>query len=400
MSAWSLLLCIAVLPSVEVTTLKGEHHVGALERLDADVVIKTPAGAMTISAAELLTLRFPSSVKSLAAAEATIEVRLTDGTRFRSSNFVSTGLETSSLHPQLGLLKLPLAAVQSVRFSAADSKVDVAWNQLVDRTAKKDQIAIRKGDLLDHLDGVIGSLDDANVKFQLDGEEIPVKRDRVFGLIYLRPENLSNRAVAAVDLSSGDRLAATTIAFDGKSWSVRLASGNEITVPTLLVQGIDFSLGKIAYLSNMEPRDVKYTPYLDFMFEYRRDRMVHGTPLSVGNQTYAKGLGIHSRTLLKYRIGGDYRRFQTVMGIDDSLRNGGDVDVVIKGDGRVLFQGPVSIHERSEPGTDTLIEPRLMPPIKLDLDVTGIVELELFVDFGEGAEVGDCLDLADAKLVK
>jgi hypothetical protein len=41
-----------------------------------------------------------------------------------------------------------------------------------------------------------------------------------------------------------------------------------------------------------------------------------------------------------------------------------------------------------------------MPPIKLDLDVTGIVELELFVDFGEGAEVGDCLDLADAKLVK
>ena len=113
MSAWSLLLCIAVLPSVEVTTLKGEHHVGALERLDADVVIKTPAGAMTISAAELLTLRFPSSVKSLAAAEATIEVRLTDGTRFRSSNFVSTGLETSSLHPQLGLLKLPLAAVQS-----------------------------------------------------------------------------------------------------------------------------------------------------------------------------------------------------------------------------------------------------------------------------------------------
>ena len=41
-----------------------------------------------------------------------------------------------------------------------------------------------------------------------------------------------------------------------------------------------------------------------------------------------------------------------------------------------------------------------MQPVKLDLDVTGVVELEIFVDFGEQNEVGDCLDLADAKVVK
>ena len=402
MSAWSLLvLFLAATPPIEVSTLKGEQHVGSLERLSSEeAVLKTPTGTTTIAGAELLSIRVPSGATAPAAAENSVEIRLTDGTRLRVSSFVSSGTEAVIEHPQLGPLKLPMTVVQSVRFAPPDAKVDAVWNQLLDKTPKKDQVAVRKADVLDHLDGVIGSLDETTVKFQLDGDEIPVKRERVFGLIYARRENLSSKAVAAVDLSSGDRLVAKAVSFDGATWKVKLVSGAEVSVPMPLVQTVDFSLGKIAYLSNLEPRDVKYTPYLDFVWEYRRDRMTHGGPISVGNKTYAKGLGIHSRTLLKYRIGGDYRRFQTIMGIDDSLRVGGDVDVVIKGDGRTLFKGPVSIKERPEPGAATTTEARLMPPITLDLDVTGVVELEILVDFGEQIDIGDCLDLADAKVVK
>ena len=396
-----LLLLFSVTPPIEVSTLKGEQHVGSLERLSSDeAVLKTPTGELTIPAAELLAIRVPAGTTAPAATEAAMEIRLTDGSRLRASSFASTGTVAVIEHPQLGSLKLPMTVVQSVRFAAPDAKVDNAWNQLLDKSAKKDQVAVRKGDVLDHLDGVIGSLDEATVKFQLDGDEIPVKRERVFGLIYSRRENVSSKAVVAVDLASGDRLAGKGVSFDGAAWKVKLVSGAEVSVPMPLVQSVDFSLGKIAYLSNLEPREVKYTPYYDFVWEYRRDRMTHGLPISVGNKTYAKGLGIHSRTLLKYRIGGDYRRFQSVMGIDDSLRSGGDVDVVIKGDNRTLFKGPVSIYERTEKGAANSTEPRLMPPIKLDLDVTGVVELEIFVDYGEKEDIGDCLDLADAKVVK
>lgn len=404
MPAWSLiLLCLTAAMPVEVTTLKGEQHVGSLERLNGDdVILKTPTGTLAIPAAELLALRVPSTATPPAASEAAADVKLVDGTRLRAASFVSNGIEATVEHSQLGSLKLPMTAVQSVRFAAPDAKVDAAWNQLLDKTPKKDQIAVRKADVLDHLDGVIGSLDAATVKFQLDGDEIPVKRERVFGLIYARRENLSSKALSAVELSSGDRLAARSASFDGELWKVKLASGAEVSVPMPLVQTVDFSLGKIAYLSNLEPREIKYTPLFEELhtWEYRRDRMTHGGPISVGNKTYAKGLGIHSRTLLRYRIGGDYRRFQAVMGIDDSLRLGGDVDVVIKGDGRTLFQGPVSIYERIEAGAAKPTEPRLTQPIKLDLDVTGVVELEIFVDYGEMADIGDCLDLADAKVVK
>ena len=407
MATWSVLMtpviamAFAAGPSVEVATLKGESHVGAIEKLTGDeIVLKTPTGGMTIPAAELLSLRVPATGAAPANIEAAAEVRLVDGSRLRVTGFVTDAASATVEHPQLGSLKLPLSVVQSVRFAAADAKVDAAWNQLLDKTPKKDQVAVRKGDVLDHLDGVIGSLDEASLKFQLDGDEIPVKRERIFGLIYAKRENLANKALAAVDLVSGDRLAARSVSFEQETWKVKLASGAEVSVPQAQVATIDFSLGKIAYLSNLEPRDVQYTPQYDFMFEYRKDRMVHGGPLSVGNKTYAKGLGLHSRTLLKYRIGGDYRRFQTIMGIDDSLRVGGDVDVVIKGDGRTLFKGPVSIHERGKPGSANATEQKLMQPVKLDLDVTGVVELEFLVDFGEQQEIGDCLDLADAKVVK
>src|SRR6185436_1027883 len=104
MPAWSILvLCLTAAPPVEVTTLKGEQHIGSLERLSGDeVVLKTPTGAVTISAADLLTIRVPSGTTAPATAETAVEVRLTDGTRLRASGFASTGTEAALEHPQMG----------------------------------------------------------------------------------------------------------------------------------------------------------------------------------------------------------------------------------------------------------------------------------------------------------
>lgn len=384
----SLLLLVAtVAPPAEVSTLNGEQKVGTLERVTADeVVLKSPTGSTTIPARELLSIRIAGIAPTAASGGPSAEVRLTDGTRLRVTSFTSAASQATLTHPQLGSLKLPLTSIQSIRFAAPDSKVDAAWNQLLDRSPKKDQVAIRKNDLLDHLDGVIGSMDETTLNFQLDGDDIPVKRERVFGLIYSKRESTAARTSVAVELTTGDRLAARSVTWDMEVWKVRLASGSELSVPASGVQTVDFSLGKIAYLSNLEPRDVKYTPFFDFVWEYRRDRSFDGRPISVGNKTYPKGLAIHSATVLKYRIGGDYRRFQAVMGIDDDVRVAGNVDVVIKGDNRVLFSGSARLGQ---------------PPQPLDLDVAGIVELEITVGFGDDQlDIADRLHLADAKLIK
>lgn len=386
MTAWPALLILiaAAAPPVEVSTLNGDQHVGTLEKLTADeAILKTPSGSNRLAATELLSVRVPS-VTTVPATVSMFELVLTDSTLLRVSKFQTTSTEAIVSHPQLGDLKLPLATVQSIRFSAPDSKVDGAWKQLLSRSSKKDQVAVRKNEVLDHLDGVIGSIDEMTIKFQLDGDDIPVKRERVFGLIYAKRETPPSKTTASIDLATGDRLAARSVSWDGEAWKVKLATGTEITVPATTIQYIDYTQGKIAYLSNMEPRDVKYTPFFDISWDYRRDKCMDGRPISFGNKSYAKGISLHSLTVLKYRSGGDYRRFQTVMGIDEHFS--GNVDVTIKGDGRVLFKGPVRAGQ---------------PPQALDLDVTGVVELEITVGFGEDElDIGDRLILADAKLVK
>ena len=47
---------------------------------------------------------------------------------------------------------------------------------------------------------------------------------------------------------------------------------------------------------------------------------------------------------MRYRLAGEYRRFQAVMGIDEAnlpTPSLGDVHVVISGDGKPLFEGDV-----------------------------------------------------------
>jgi hypothetical protein len=119
--------------------------------------------------------------------------------------------------------------------------------------------------------------------------------------------------------------------------------------------------------------------------EYRRDRSLDGKPLSLGGKTYARGLAIHSKTTLRYRIAGEFTRLKAVMGIDDSVCRQYGVRVVISGDGKALFEGDVR-------GTDA--------PRPLDLDVAGVRDLEILVDFGGDLDSCDHLDLADAKLLK
>lgn len=386
MTAWPVLLVLlaSATPPVEVSMLNGDQHVGTLEKLSTDeVVLKTPTGSNKLAATELLSIRVPS-VATIPATVSMFEVLLTDSTVLRVTKYHTTSTVATVSHPQMGELKLPLATIQAVRFAAPDSKVDGTWKQLLSKASRKDQVAIRKNDVLDHLDGVVGSIDETTVKFQLDGDDIPVKRERVFGLIYAKREAATAKTTASIETATGDHLSARTVSWDGENWKVKLATGTEITAPSASIQYVDYTQGKIAYLSNLEPRDVKYTPFFDISWDYRRDKCMDGRPISFGNKSYAKGLSLHSLTVLKYRSGGDYRRFQTVMGIDEHFS--GNVDVVIKGDGRVLFKGPVRAGQ---------------PPQNLDLDVTGVVELEITVGFGEDElDIGDRLILADAKLVK
>ncbi len=385
-----LVVAAAGAPAVEVSTLKGDSFKGELQKLTATTLtLQQTSGITEIPVAQILEVRGKSDEIKPAVETGLAFVQLADGSRVGCTKVSTSSRNVTVESPLLGSFSIPLTAVANIRFTDAAAKIEAAWKEICERQTKTDLLVIRKkqekGDILDHLGGVVGDIGDQSIKFLLDGDAIPVKREKVFGVVYFRRETDIGKPVCQVELTGSNVIQVTALDSDGEKLNATLLTGAKVSVPLASVRGLNFSLGKLRYLSQMEPREVKYTPLFDITWEYRRDRNQDGDPLRLGTKTYSRGLWIHSKTYLRYRIGTDFRRFQAVMGIDKKVAPNGDVHVVISGDGKPLFEADVR-------GVD---EPR-----SLDLDVKGVRDLEILVDFGGDLDISDHLDLANAKVIK
>lgn len=391
----------AASPQVELSTLEGAEHQGELADLNATALtLKQDDGELKLPLADLLGVRFVSAEPLPPPDRRLSRVVFYDGTRFGCSGVTASGRQAVLDSPQLGKVEVPRQAVESVRFDS-DPVVDEAWQKLRDRERKRDLLVVKKkGEVvvLDFLEGIVGAIGEEEIRFLFGGDEIPVQRGKVFGVIYADRQAEPAKPVCEVLLHNSGRLPVKQIAFSGGEARATLLAGADVRIAPETIRELDFSLGKVRYLSQMEPREVNYTPFFDedvhrWLIQYRRDMNPDRRPLQLGNKTYARGLCIHSKTSLVYRINTDYRRLKAVVGIDYAMakEGAGDVHVVIydatdRSDKKVLFEANVR-------GTDK--------PREIDLDVSEVRDLEILVDYGsDGLDISDWLDLADARVTK
>ncbi len=387
----ALLLAAGEAPKVEVVTLEGRTVTGTLSALSPQGAVVDASEPQRFPVSELLEIRCPDvKAPPLDPTVPVIAVRWQSGAMLTANAVTLSSNSAKCMHRALGDVTLARDAVRSLRFGADDAPVRETWKQLHERSTKKDFLVVRKGDVLDHLDGVAGTVDASEVRFRLDGEDVVVKREKVYGVIFARREEASVRSAAKVELAGGDTLLVKDAQWSNGEWQFTVPGVPPVKAASTAVQAIDFSISKFQYLSTMEPREYEYTSWFgDRTFEYQRDRDFDGRPLRVGDRTFPRGLAVHSKTELKYRLGGDYRRFKAVVGLDPKLPLGaayGDAHVAIRGDGKLLFEGDFISGQ---------------PPEILDLPVTSVNELEVLVDYGRDKwDLGDRVHFGDAKVVK
>ncbi len=372
------------LPQVQVETLKTGQAAGELKQVTPTQIV---VGNRQVPLSDVLEIRFSNPAPAAPATVNGVEVILNDDSRLAGSKITLNATELKLTSAELGTITARKNTIRSIRFAANDTKLDDAWQKILARDSKKDVIVVRKDSKLDFLAGVAGAVDEQFVKFLVDGEEVPVKRERVYGLIY-QPPAATGKPQSVIELQGDITLQSKQIVSKDRNYEVILASGVALTIPATQVRTIDFSLGKIRQLSQMKPSDVQYVPFWDHVWEYRKDAGPLSGPITLGGVAYAKGLSIHSKTKLTFRLQGEYRLFQAVMGIDDMSDDDGirgDVKVTISGDGKPLLEADVL-------GPDA--------PRKVDLNVTGVRELQILVDFGGDLDIADWLSLGDAKVLK
>jgi len=187
-------------------------------------------------------------------------------------------------------------------------------------------------------------------------------------------------------------VAAIALAGDRVEWTT--TAGVQSSAPWASLARLDFSKGKVVYLSDLEPESVEYTPFfgpagkwdaLRQAYAPREDRGVDSPLLELDGKPYHRGLALRSRTSVVYRLPDRYSRFLAVAGIDDRVRPRGHVRLVIRGDDRVLLDTAIAGTEASKP---------------IDLDLTGVRRLAVLVDYGDDLDVADHLDLVEARIVK
>jgi hypothetical protein len=126
-------------------------------------------------------------------------------------------------------------------------------------------------------------------------------------------------------------------------------------------------------------------PVMKQFYAPRFDRGFDGPVLRLGGVEYPKGIALHSRTELVYRLPERFSRLLAIAGIPDAVRPGGKVRLVVRGDDKVLLQSTFAGSDRPRP---------------IDLDVTGVRRLIILVDFDDGLNRGDQLLLCNARVSK
>lgn len=108
-----------------------------------------------------------------------------------------------------------------------------------------------------------------------------------------------------------------------------------------------------------------------------------GPAIMLDGKAYAKGLGVHAASSIKYFVGSQCSAFTSVIGVDDKQAAKGSVIFKILGDGTEIYNSGVLTGAS--------------PALPIDVDLQGARYVELVVDTTDDGNGNDWADWADAK---
>ncbi|MCU0876589.1 MAG: NPCBM/NEW2 domain-containing protein [Pirellulaceae bacterium] len=400
---------------VRVVPLAGETIEAKLVALSAtNVSVGLPSGTQQLAATDLLAVEFPSP-GAIESEEPAVWITLVDGSRLHVENYAAADGK-ASITLKGGLqVTAPTRSVTSVRYRAQDPSVANLWQAIVAAPHTSDLIVVRKTStreveeagetrtvtetILDQLDGTLLGVEPANVNFEFGGDKLQVSREKIEGLVYFHPvrRELSVPACQLID-TSGSRWSLRAVELvDGKLRATTVA-GVTAELPLDAVAKIDFSVGNVLDLAELEPDAGTAEPVVSLqpaamstsfgrLFKRGTQPPLGAEAFQIGGKRFTRGLALHSPQTLVYRVPEGFRKFHAVAGIDDSTIAPGHFVLQILGDGKELF--------RQEFSPDSPREPL---PIRLDL--SGVRRLSIVMDPADGQDIGDQLNLCEARLSK
>ncbi|MCG8651928.1 MAG: hypothetical protein MI861_18960 [Pirellulales bacterium] len=280
-------------------------------------------------------------------------------------------------------IRVDAKMVKAIRFHEATPQTDPQWLGLLTQQGRGDVLAVRREeDRIDSFRGVVLSIQDKKVMFDLDGEELSAPMDRLEGVIFGGgggSKVADNAEVQVVDVWGSTWLADRILPSQGDQ-PIRLDLGNSLqhSIPLSQIQAIRWSSGQ-QMLSQLPPAQRSFQPYFQSQVDSKLlDRWF--SPRGDGESD----LLMYGGSKIEYRIEAG---FETLVGSvvrEPGSGQAGQVTV------RVLIDDKVQWEEEIR-GTDAL---------GFELAVGDARRVQFEVDSGDDGDLGDTVRIRRPRLKK
>ncbi len=212
-------------------------------------------------------------------------------------------------------------------------------------------------------------------------------------IYYHRATSTSREPICRVTDASGSRWNVRALSIKEDTLHGICVAGCRFAIPLAQLTALDYSVGNVEFLSDLpyetsiwRPRRSAATPpSAHRWYSPKFDKGLYGV-LKLDDETYKKGLALHSHSEVSYRLTKRYRHLLARVGVDDAFRYEANLELTIYGDNEVIFSRKIT-------GQDE--------PFDLELDMRGIHRLKIVVGYGDDdSERGDNLNLCNARLTK
>lgn len=364
--------------SVTVERVSGPTVDGELLRIDERAVHVDVAGrpeSLPIETVRRL-VRRPAPGTDDGAAGA-VGVVLVDGSRLEGDRFVWSG-ETALVARGEEQASLPADLVRMAAWPAPAAGMDPPWLALLPEPADSDVVVVGAGTSFECVACALAGVEADAVTVVLDGETIPVRREKVAGLRWLRDDAPAGGVAVTV---AGGTVRGVTI-----TWSPdALVIDGAVRLPATWLRAIDYASGRSVSLTGLTPERVETEPFFAGLASVEGLATFFAPrAISRANTDGAPaGLVVRPRTRVAWRIPQDARRFRATVvpaaqASGDSFRDGGVVAITV--DGREV------VRESLTPATEHAAH--ALPARSIDIDVTAAKRLEILVDFPDAGGMG------------
>lgn len=276
--------------------------------------------------------------------------------------------------------------IDLVRAVIFDSKATTEVARLIKNpSADYDRIVVIVDDKLEVLEGLVVNIDAETVKFEVDGMEKSLPRDRVAAVAIAQARADDDPALLKLKLADDQLVAGESISIAGEEIKLKVAADAEVVVPLTQLRELSYRSSQLRYLSDLTPSTVFEQPLVTLKRPWQVDRSVSGKPLTISGQVYEKGLGVHAVCRLTYTIEPGFDVFVADIGLDAVAEGKGNCIFVVLGDGQQLLSETI----KGKEGPRTIRVP-----------LRGVRELTIAVEAGADLDLADHANWCDARLLK